>query len=462
MNLTNIVFLGAAITWIALPMNVNHTSVMWKKPEYVMAFAMFGFSGIAMFLGITSSVGGDALLLIRFSPLIAAGIFVTIVNLANGAIVRPPGLLLFGVFVPMGAFAIVEHSFVMPLMSLAILGPAIVVPRLGYSTEPLYTGLRDAVRVTLIVLSLYIMILPGQVIGPCRGDKCSIWGLSIGAFGSGNAFGVYLAFVAGISIILARNAITAALSTIASAALVDATSGRSAMIAWAVTVLAAHTWRLTRSSKKSHAVKVTGIGAAALVTVVGTYPWRPDDFTGRANLWIVAKEQFLSSPLFGYGPSFWVRQERTSYVDSNYATHNLLWELLISSGFVGTALLTMSVLWLIRSSHPEVQGLTVVLTTAWLASSTLEVTAAPGRLYLLPGVLLLIFVQGQSRTHKTGGSSDFHESGALISRADAESWSMLGGWAPTRPGSGAFKGGELLTRKLGDGSRGCGVFRVFR
>lgn len=400
MTLTIAVFLLATVVWICIPMNAENSAALRKTPEYFLAIAMFGFGGVGILLDLVNWLPDNILFTLRFAPLLVGGICISLYNLSMGAFIRPAGLLLLAIYAPMLAFAFSEGAYVMPLMSLAIMAPAIIVPQNGYSTESLYAGLRDAVRLSLVMLAACIIFSPGQLIGPCRGDKCSVWGLAIGPLGTGNAFGLYLALVAGLSVLLSRNTFTAVLATLASLTLVDATSSRSALLAWVIGVSAAYVWRWAPAGRRI-ALIATGLVTAAFLVAMGTHTWRPEEFTGRANLWAVAKEQFSSSPIFGYGPSFWVRQDPTSYVEANYATHNLLWEMLISGGIIGATLLVLAVLSLLRSGHESLQGSTLVLVTALMGNSVLEVIAAPGRLYILPGALLLIFIHGQSRMLKS-------------------------------------------------------------
>jgi hypothetical protein len=386
--------LAAAFVWLLLPMKVNPTRDSWQSKEYWLCQALFGLAGIGFLVGIIDAAN-PAISILRFWLPAAVGVGVAALNLFHDPQIRPSGLFLLGVFVPMAAFAISER-LTMPLMSLALLLPAILVPRSGYALDTLYTGLRDAVRLMLLILLGFIAIFPNVIIGPCRSDKCSVWGQALGPLGAGNAFGVYVAFICGISVLLAKNAQSTVLVVLASGVLVDATSSRSALLSWGLTVTAALVWRLVRSQKQIPLLTGLSISTLALIAFFALYSWRPQDFTGRANLWIVAKESFLGQPLFGLGPSFWVRQDRTSYVDSNYATHNLLLEVLVSVGLFGAIAMFASVVCLIGGSDKSLRGVTLVLTTAWLAGSVLEVSAAPGRMYLLPGVLVLLYVLGQS------------------------------------------------------------------
>ncbi len=414
MTLTSLVVIIAAVAWIGLRTTAGPTRLHWRSQEYWLALAMFGFSGVGMILGIAGQSDNPAVLGLRFGPLVAIAIVVTIGNLAKGAVIRPAGLLLAAFFLLTFAFSVTENQLLMPLTSLCVLLPAIIIPSRGYSSEALHAGLRDSIRVALVFLAILTLATPGQIIGICRSDKCSLWGLALGPLGTGNAFGMYLALAAGVAVVLARNRLTVLATVAASGLLVDASSGRAAMLSWSFAVAAAGIWRLTRSSRGKRLLSWFCAASASSVLIVGLGSWRPDDFTGRANLWIVARELFSSSPIFGYGPSFWVRQDRTSYVDSNYATHNLLWELLISAGFLGLVLIVLSLAMLLKNADSKMRGVTLVFTSSWLASCILEVTAAPGRLYLIPGALLLIYVYGQARPREGDFSEGSDTSRSLI------------------------------------------------
>lgn len=384
----------SALVWMLLPMVDVRTADSWLSREYWLVHVLFSLSGIGLILGLVDS-SNPLISVLRFSVPVGMGVILAIINVARGAIVPSAGWFLLLAFVPMTAFAL-DDRLLMPFMSLAILLPVIVLPRSGYNLRHIQAGMRDSLRTVLFVLVVAVIALPGTLIGQCRGDKCSLWGSALGPLGTGNPLGVFFAFVAIFPILLSKKISTALISIIASGVLVDSTSSRSGMLSWALSVGCALLWRGSRGKFRSLLVSASALTVVALTTVMAIYPWRPEEFTGRANLWHVAREKFLESPLFGLGPSYWVRQERTSYVDSNYATHNLLLEILVSGGIFGAAVIFLSVLLLVRAADRDIRAAVLVLITSWVASSVLEVTAAPGRFYLVPGILVLVFVYGHS------------------------------------------------------------------
>ncbi|MFF1881324.1 O-antigen ligase family protein [Pseudarthrobacter sp. NPDC058196] len=384
----------SALVWMLLPMVGVRTTESWRSREYWLVHVLFSLSGIGLILGLIDS-SNPAISVLRFSIPVGMGVVLTVINIARGAVVPAAGWFLLLAFVPMTAFAL-DDRLLMPFMSLAILLPVIFLPRDGYDLRHIQAGMRDSLRTVLFVLILSVIALPGTVIGQCRGDKCSLWGSALGPLGTGNPLGVFLAFVSIFPVLLGKKLSTVLISVLASGVLVDSTSSRSGMLSWAISIGCALLWRCTGGNFRHLLVSASALGVVALTTVMAIYPWRPEEFTGRANLWLVAREKFLESPVFGLGPSYWVRQERTSYVDSNYATHNLLLEILVSGGVFGAVVLVLSVLLLVRSADRNIRAAVLVCLTAWVASSVLEVTAAPGRFYLIPGILVLVFIYGNA------------------------------------------------------------------
>jgi O-antigen ligase len=137
---------------------------------------------------------------------------------------------------------------------------------------------------------------------------------------------------------------------------------------------------------------------AVLVGVVAFTTWQPDAFTYRGVLWLKAQELILQNPLLGVGSTYWVRQPLTTALAANYSAHNLALEVLVSTGLVGALALVGAVILCARRTAPEARIIALGMAVVWLAAGITEVTSAPGRLYLVPALLPLVFVLFNARS----------------------------------------------------------------
>jgi O-antigen ligase len=124
---------------------------------------------------------------------------------------------------------------------------------------------------------------------------------------------------------------------------------------------------------------------------------------------------FGQSPLIGYGPSYWVRDElgvRTGSPGSrfalgaNYSTHNVFLEMLVSVGALGTIAFVLSLILASVSSRRRnftIGAYTTALIGVFAGLSFTEVASAPGRIYLFPGVLIYLFLAANAGNIRSDG-----------------------------------------------------------
>ncbi|RNE62597.1 O-antigen ligase family protein [Cryobacterium tepidiphilum] len=376
--------------------------------EYWWPYAAFTFGG----LGTLSTFGfvtatADQVALLRMAPLVILGLPMVAQSLLRGARITGSGFFLLLLFSIFGAFTLAGDAFLMPLSSLLILLPGMITPSAGYSSSALRAGTADAVRAFILILALLTVLMPHELLGPCRFDKCSIWGEALGAVGTGNALGLYLAAMGPITLLSSRGRYAGMLVIAGSFVLVDLTSSRSAIGTWLAGIVLALAYT---ASVKYSARWIIGAATACTAVAVAVMPflnWNAGQFTGRVELWRRALDIVADDPLFGFGPSFWVGQDRTNTFTGNYATHNLFTEILVSSGVVGLTFLTLAVMLAIRrKSGLLLSQYVLAIVGVWLAISITEVVSAPGRTYLVPGIFAFIFMTSHAtaRTVKTDES----------------------------------------------------------
>lgn len=388
--------------WLAaLIMGVQRpfSRTAWRRLEFWWSFAAVVIGG----LGTLATFGlipanGDSVALIRVAPFMLVGFAMVLSSLVHRPVITVAGMLLIGLFAIYIIFALDGAPILMPLVSLLTLLPAIIVPRDGYSVEALRLGIAWGLAAFLLILALLVVSLPDALIGTCRFDKCSMWGEALGAMGTGNALGLYLAAAGPISLLTARTFSQYAFIGVGSYLLVDLTSSRSAQISWWVGVTVATIFLASQRWKLRWPVVASAIAVASAVIALPLITWSPGSFTGRVELWSRAFAVLAESPLVGRGPSYWVAQDRTVDLDANYATHNLFTELLVSGGVLGTALVVTSLIAIVAGARGRNMQLYVLsLAAIWAASSLTEVVSAPGRVYLVPGLLALVMIAGHAR-----------------------------------------------------------------
>lgn len=282
-------------------------------------------------------------------------------------------------------------STAIPIQAIASMLVAVVIPVGGYDPDEIAAGLVSSLRsLAVLMLVLAAVGVPG-LIGQCRPDKCSLWGEQIGQAGNANGLGMAVAFV-GVVVAVRLSWWRVVIVFVGVALLTDLCSSRSALFPLAFGLAAILVERLARRTALN-LLRAPALGTAiGTIVVIGLWPWSPVSFTDRAGLWRQALSLTSERPWFGWGPSFWVRQPHTTTLDANYSAHNMLLEVLVSFGIVGLLMIVAGVFLVRRTLHPGASALWHTATLCLLGGGVMEVIAAPGRFYLVPGAFILLLV----------------------------------------------------------------------
>lgn len=371
--------------------------------DYWWAVAVFATGGIGSMASFTFvSLTPDQVTLVRTIAIIAIGLAIMVTAAFRKALVLSPiGLLLSPYLAILILPLLSGQQVLMPILSLLMFAPVIFRPRERYSFLSLVHGAKTGITITLITLSALSLTMNSNIIGPCRFDKCSIWGQSLGTEGTGNALGMILAVSATVTLMSARNLWASISIALSSLILVDMTSSRSAIYGLYVGLGVVLAYKLTAWTRNRTWVLLALAGTASAVVWLPLQRWSGDEFTGRATLWRYALQLMEQSPVIGYGSSFWVSGTGSDGISRNYSTHNYFTESLITSGILGTALLVLAILVACFGKQFPSSTFATGVFAAILGASLTEVVSAPGRTYLFAGALVFAFMVSQS-----GAASD--------------------------------------------------------
>ncbi|WP_242864319.1 O-antigen ligase family protein [Microbacterium testaceum] len=290
-------------------------------------------------------------------------------------------------------------------LSFLIFLPAIFSPAGGYDFEALVHGCRSGIVAGLVLICAAALLAPATLFGPCRLDKCSLWGQALGPYGTGNALGMVVALAGAVSLIAVATWPSFVMIAVSSIIIVDMTSGRSALYSWFFCALIAAAFQISRRVGRRVYVSLAAMSVAAVAIGFTFLNWSDTDFTERGSLWAYARQVIEENPWFGYGSSFWVRDDGLTGVPLNYSTHNWFLEMLVSVGVVGVVALLAA---MVSSSVSRFGFSTGVYATALtgfvFAMSVTEVFSAPGRTYLMTGLAVLAFVIGESVSREANGA----------------------------------------------------------
>ncbi|TKV57354.1 O-antigen ligase family protein [Nakamurella flava] len=328
---------------------------------------------------------------VRMIPLIVVGVIMVLQTLAARTLsINWAGGLIGAYFVLLLAFAFGGESVAQACLSLAVFLPAILGRRTGYDLRQIRNGLRLGTLTAIIAIAMIGIAQSSDFFGPCRTDKCSVWGLSIGTAGDGNALGIFYAIAAALCLLIIDGRWKFLVISTASLALVDLTSSRTALYSWIIGIVVAIVDRWCRRTNSNLMQAVTAIALGATCVILPLLAYRGDEFTYRATLWLSARGLAAESPLVGYGSSFWVRLGGEDGISANYSTHNLMMESLVASGAIGCLLLAGALTTAVLSAQDDsARRWSLGVVCVLLSGSLTEVISAPGRPYLFPALAVL-------------------------------------------------------------------------
>ena len=304
-----------------------------------------------------------------------------------------------------GVWSLDGGSWITPLVSGALYLPALVVPYPLLAFPAIMRGIIDSLKLFAIALATSALLAPGPLIGSCRLDKCSVWGVQIGPGGTGNAIGLIVVIMAAFTMMAVKRWRDLALVFSSALLFGDATGSRSALLLLLIAIPTA-IMRRGSNSRRNWRMMVPLVVSLGAVVYVATGEWSADAATGRGQLWTLAQRLIRNSPIWGYGPSFWVRQDGRNGISTNYASHNLLLETLVSFGAFGLLVLTFLCLLALRGVKSDLKPMFIGLFAVWIASGITEVVALPGRTYILATVVpfLLLATTAEASADESSGS----------------------------------------------------------
>ena len=258
-----------------------------------------------------------------------------------------------------------------------------------YSVQDSIGQIKNIVLVSTIAIlgfhSLSLLLQREPTFGPCRVDKCTLFGVVLTPFGEqSNLTSIiyalifpYLAFF-----FKGKQLLWATICFLINASI---SGGRTGL--YAITCLAGVrilTHRKSASESKGFFLSLSlGIFLVSFIPVFKTYS--NESFTGRGLLWNISREQIRSHFLFGSGPSFWVRLPEITSLPAFYSSHNLWLELGVSTGMVATgcfAIALMSKCWSGIRNNQKVLLYTIY---SFLLCGTFEAPIMPYRTVQAPG-----------------------------------------------------------------------------
>jgi hypothetical protein len=392
--------LGASLWFVAVTRSRSQNGVLPSYRKYleywwvVVAFTS-GAIGVTVTFMYPFTPGQATTL--RVGPLAVIGLMMVVNSIARGGRIRLGSWFLLVLLAIYVAFGLGTNTIAMPATSVLVLLPGIITPAKGYSFEAIKAGLAHSIKLSMAALVVLAFLAPSDLIGTCLLHKCSLWGQSVGAYGTGNALGLFLAAAGCLSLLAINSWMRFVAGAIGSFILVDLTASRSALIAWIVGVAFVIIYKVAQRYARSWPVLLGVLFIVATIIFVALWPWAANSFTGRSQLWVRALELLEEHPFLGYGTSYWVNQSLTSDLDANYATHNLFTEMLVSGGVIGAMLCFLAIAGLIVvQRHSSIQGYVLAVIGIWLSGSITEVVSAPGRIYLAPSILAFVFIVSHS------------------------------------------------------------------
>lgn len=404
--------LGCALWLVGLRIcrvrDANH-----RVLDYWWALAAFFSGGLSNFAPLLlPTLSADQVTAFRTAPLMILGLaLVSRTLLSRDAFIPPAGFALLVCF----GIMFTGEGIAMPLASFATFLPAVIVPAAGYNFNALRAGAASGISLFLVLLAGIVILQPQKLLVGCEAAyKCSYWGVKIGSGATGNGLGIYLAAASAVTFLGASTLMKFCLPAIGSLICVELTGSRSGMVAWVVAVGIWIAYVFSRQLRHRSPVLLAASTVCASVIAVPFLEWSPSDLTFRPILWWQAAKLFGQSPLFGYGASYWVRDNsgfRTGSdfaLTTNYSTHNIFMEMLISTGALGSLAFALAVIFTAsRSGYDfELSTQVIYLIGIIFGLSLAEVAAAPGRLYLFPGILIYVLLIGNAKAvHPLGGPS---------------------------------------------------------
>lgn len=259
---------------------------------------------------------------------------------------------------------------------------ATVLPRgRGAQTGIAIFGLTVALASTVLIFANY-----SAAIRACRLDKCGPLGnLILGVANGENVLAILIAPCIPAAYLIFRGRTRWIVTAYLTAFVWLAGSRTAAAAALVVSVLILVT-RVRQDSAPSMAQKVVvRLTFSVGVAVCAVLPFVPLDrgqFTGRADLWALARSQLIDSPVLGFGGLTWGNQVQIGIItrDQAYSVHNQFLDVLYTAGVTGLIIFVLMLVLAIALSKRGYRALSLLLLAPMVYVGILERSWAFGLL----------------------------------------------------------------------------------
>ena len=247
------------------------------------------------------------------------------------------------------------------------------------------------ISVSLFILSFYIPIFEN-----CRQDKCLIFPQVFSVSVGGNGLGMDLfPILAAVLFLSRRTLLSNVLCITSSTLLILSSSSRTGIFAYGFSIFLFAFRHIIFRYRFEHVLFYSTVAYT-------TYPlwgnFSEKAFTERGYLWKFARESISDAGLIGYGPSYWTRLGSSLGFPTNYGTHNMWLDVIISLGYLG--LLAFLGIWLRLKKLAEGSNLILVITSLMFTGMT-ESTFILWKLYP-NSILLILFLCAQKDISRVG------------------------------------------------------------
>lgn len=374
----------------------SHIFSLTSKNELFLILLLVSTPILEIFASINPNIISNSLfgtsLANAFSTLLcmAIGFFCFAMNLVSRNATRiPTSFVLMTLFLLFAAISgvVLNQSFIGSLSALAIMFFATSLNLESFSL----------MRVVLISkLSLFTSFLVVLSINPnilvdCRLDKCLVFSQSIDNRYGGNSLGLTIALISILSLFFIQSIWRLLLTIVIDTIVLFIPGSRTAIVGYLFVSTCFIILYTTRSPKMRRYFAYTLMLIAFIISlfpIFGSYG--ESSFTRRGILWKVALRLVSEQSVIGYGPSFWSYQKGSGGFDANYGTHNIWLDYLVGFGIVGTFLLFLTVLLILRNSNREVG---ILLTSTLLVMGTTESILLLWRPTIAIGFFTVFYVQ---------------------------------------------------------------------
>ena len=290
-----------------------------------------------------------------------------------------------------------SQTYLYPIAWILLVLPFLFISRNGVDRVAINSIYSLCIR-GIILLALGIaFIQPEKSFTSCRSDKCNVLGFVFAPEGNqSNVFSLTLGLLVAL-IDFKKSYLWIITNALCLISLAEFSGGRSGTIAGLGCLASIAILKLTGGRiSKIYLTFLASLCFFSLIPVIFTF--NPTSFTGRASLWIKAKQLIGESILFGHGASFWIRTPATFEFRANYSPHNMWLEILVSTGLFGLVCLSIAILISTIKCDKSIRPFALSLFSGLFVAGFSESMVMPYRLIISPGYFLIFICLTSSRS----------------------------------------------------------------